>query len=57
MLSPSGIQRSSSAVSQQKRTRVEEYFSWMKIVELLRKVKLSGVLRVEWLFTFCGGRL
>jgi len=40
------------AVSQQKRTRVEEVFGWMKTVGLLRKVKLRGVPRVGWLFTF-----
>jgi transposase len=40
------------AVSQQKRKRVEEVFGWMKMVGLLRKVKLRGVPRVGWLFTF-----
>jgi len=40
------------AVSQQKRKRVEEVFGWLKTVGLLRKVKLRGVLRVGWLFTF-----
>ena len=39
------------AVSQQKRTRVEEIFGWLKTVGLLRKVKLRGVQRVGWLFT------
>ena len=40
------------AVSQQKRKRVEEIFGWMKTVGLLWKVKLRGVRRVGWLFTF-----
>jgi hypothetical protein len=40
------------AVSQQKRKRVEEVFGWLKTVGLLRKVKLRGVRRVGWLFTF-----
>jgi hypothetical protein len=40
------------AISQQKRKRVEEVFGWMKTVGLLRKVKLRGVPRVGWLFTF-----
>jgi transposase len=39
-------------VSQQKRTRVEEIFGWLKTVGLLRNVKLRGVQRVGWLFTF-----
>lgn len=40
------------AVSQQKRKRVEEIFGWLKTVGLLRKVRLRGVRRVGWLFTF-----
>jgi hypothetical protein len=40
------------AISQQKRTRVEEVFGWLKTVGLLRKVKLRGVRRVSWMFTF-----
>ena len=39
-------------MSQQKRKRVEEIFSWLKNVGLLRKVKLRGVRRVGWFFTF-----
>ena len=39
-------------VSQQKRKRVEEIFGWLKTVGLLHKVKLRGVQRVGWLFTF-----
>lgn len=40
------------AVSQQKRTRVEEIFGWLKTVGLLRKVNRRGVRRVGWLCTF-----
>ncbi|CBK42538.1 Transposase, IS4 [Nitrospira defluvii] len=40
------------AISQRKRKRVEEVFGWLKTVGLLRKVKLRGVQRVGWLFTF-----
>ena len=40
------------AVSQQKRKRVEEIFGWLKTVGLFRRVKLRGVRRVGWLFTF-----
>jgi IS5 family transposase len=40
------------AVSQQKRKRGEEVFGWLKTIGLLRKVKLRGVQRVGWLFTF-----
>lgn len=39
-------------ISQQKRNRVEEVFGWLKTVGLMRKVKLRGVRRVGWLFTF-----
>lgn len=39
-------------VSQQKRKRVEEIFGWLKTVGLFRKLKLRGVRRVGWLFTF-----
>lgn len=40
------------AMSQRKRKRVEEIFGWLKTVGMLRKVKLCGVPRVDWLFTF-----
>lgn len=39
-------------MSQRKRKRVEEIFGWLKTVGMLRKVKLCGVPRVDWLFTF-----
>jgi hypothetical protein len=41
-------------VSQQKRKRVEQVFGWMKIVGGLKKVKLRGIDKVGWLFTFTG---
>jgi hypothetical protein len=42
------------ALSQQKRKRVEETFGWMKIIGMLKKVKLRGLEKVSWLFTFVG---
>jgi hypothetical protein len=42
------------AVSQQKRKRIEESFGWMKIIGMLKKVKLRGLEKVSWLFTFVG---
>jgi transposase len=41
-------------VSQRKRKRVEQSFGWMKMVGMLRKVKLRGIGKVGWLFTFTG---
>jgi transposase len=41
-----------SAVSQRKRTCVEEIFGWLQTVGLLRKTRHRGVARVGWLFTF-----
>jgi len=41
-------------VSQRKRKRVEQSFGWMKMVGMLRKVKLRGMDKVGWLFTFTG---
>jgi len=40
------------AVSQRKRKRIEESFGWMKIIGMLKKVKLRGLEKVGWLFTF-----
>jgi len=39
-------------MSQRKRKRVEQSFGWMKMVGMLRKVKLRGMDKVGWLFTF-----
>jgi hypothetical protein len=33
---------------------VEQSFGWMKMVGMLRKVKLRGIEKVGWLFTFTG---
>ena len=41
-------------ISQQKRKRVEQSFGWMKMIGLLRKVKLRGIRKVSWWFTFVG---
>lgn len=41
-------------ISQQKRKRVEQSFGWMKMIGLLRKVKLRGLRKVRWWFTFVG---
>jgi transposase len=41
-------------ISQQKRKRVEQAFGWMKMIGLLRKVKLRGLEKVSWWFTFLG---
>jgi transposase len=41
-------------ISQRKRKRVEQSFGWMKMVGLLRKVKLRGIQKVSWWFTFVG---
>ena len=41
-------------VSQRKRKRVEQSFGWMKMVGMPRKVKLRGIDKVGWLFTFTG---
>lgn len=42
------------AISQQKRKRIEQSFGWMKIIGMLKKVKLRGLKKVSWLFTFVG---
>jgi transposase len=41
-------------VSQRKRKLVEQSFGWMKVIGMLKKVKLRGVEKVGWLFTFTG---
>ena len=41
-------------LSQRRRKRVEQSFGWMKMVGMLRKVKLRGIDKVGWLFTFTG---
>lgn len=39
------------AVSQKKRKRVEEIFGWAKTVGLIRKAKMQGRAKIDWLFT------
>jgi len=41
-------------ISQRKRKRVEQTFGWMKMVGMQKKVKLRGIEKVGWLFTFTG---
>jgi hypothetical protein len=41
-------------ISQRKRKRVEQWFGLMKMVGMLKKVKLRGIDKVGWLFTFTG---
>jgi len=38
-------------ISQVKRKRVEEIFGWAKTVGLIRKAKMRGLEKIEWLFT------
>jgi hypothetical protein len=37
-------------ISQKRRPRIERAFGWMKAVGGIRKVKLRGLLKVDWLF-------
>jgi transposase len=39
------------AISQRKRKRVEEIFGWAKTVGLIRKAKVRGKAKINWLFT------
>ena len=39
-------------ISQQKRPLIERPFGWMKSVGWIRKVKLRGLEKVDWLFVF-----
>jgi transposase len=39
-------------ISQKKRKRIEESFGWMKTIGMLKKVKLRGLEKVSWLFTY-----
>jgi transposase len=40
------------AQSQQARPRIEPAFGWLKTVAWMRKVKLRGLAKVDWLFVF-----
>jgi len=42
------------AASQRCRKRVEQIFGWMKQIGPMRKVKLRGLRKVRWWFTFVG---
>jgi len=44
--------QASYSLSQKKRKRIEECFGWLKTIALLRKVRLRGTLKVDWIFTF-----
>jgi transposase len=45
------IRHETYRISQRKRKRVEEIFGWAKTVGLVRKVKMRGRRKVDWLFT------
>jgi len=40
------------AMSQHLRPRVEPAFGWLKTIGWMRKVKLHGLAKVNWLFVF-----
>lgn len=40
------------AMSQHARPRIEPAFGWLKTIAWIRKVKLRGLAKVEWLFVF-----
>jgi len=39
-------------ISQRKRKRVEEIFGWLKTIGLMRKVRVRGLQKVNWIFRF-----
>ena len=39
-------------ISQRKRKRVEEIFGWLKSIGLMRKVRVRGQRKVNWMFQF-----
>ena len=43
-------------ISQKKRPLIERTFGWMKSIGGIRKVKLRGLLKVEWLFLMNAAR-
>jgi len=45
-------QHAGYGISQKARKRIEESFGWMKTIGMLKKVKLRGLEKVSWLFTF-----
>src|SRR5262249_57877761 len=40
------------AMSQHARRRIEPAFGWLKTIAWMRKVKLRGLAKVDWLFVF-----
>jgi Transposase DDE domain len=40
------------ATSQHARPRIEPAFGWLKTIAWMRKVKLRGLAKVDWLFVF-----
>jgi hypothetical protein len=40
------------AISQHARPRIEPAFGWLKTIAWIRKVKLRGLPKVDWLFVF-----
>jgi transposase len=40
------------AISQHARPRIEPAFGWLKTIAWIRKVKLRGLAKVDWLFVF-----
>lgn len=42
----------SYAISQHARPRIEPAFGWLKTIAWMRKVKLRGLAKVDWLFVF-----
>jgi IS5 family transposase len=42
----------SYAQSQHARPRIEPAFGWLKTIAWIRKVKLRGLAKVDWLFVF-----
>jgi integrase len=49
-----GAQPEQHVFPHEKRKRVEQSFGWMKMIGMLKKVKLRGIDKVGWLFTFTG---
>ena len=39
-------------MSQHARPRIEPAFGWLKTIAWMRKVKLRGLAKVDWLFVF-----
>lgn len=44
--------RSNYVISQHARPRIEPAFGWLKTIAWMRKVKLRGLAKVDWLFVF-----